>query len=602
MAKNHRVQMTGSLQNAFAPTSLKFGMNMIDLGDQKARVYAIVNFPPKAGPAWLAKAASLPGVTLAMHGLPTDALELTNSLNRAISLLSGNLEASHQALTIQRLESQLRDAHALMKKIDQEQQAVFTTGVFLLVTADDETTCLRRSRRVEQTLAAAGMRARVLTHLQEPGLLAAGPWGIFPEKLRGGSPFQIGSETLAAAFPFSSGGINHGKGIVIGNDADSGIVLVDRWDLRPGSPTVTAGVTNRNWTILAASGAGKTHLTKLMVLREWALGAKIIILDPEREYRSLCKQLGGVWVNTTGGGNSINPFQAAPLPADVDEDTDEDEGTTAMTQHVQRLRSFLNLYLPQLTDIQRARLRRGVMAVYKSKGIDAGTDPATVKEWPTMQDLYRYCQDAAAVKDEPDCQEWATLSALLEDAATGIDSRIWAGGKHPDIGNTYFLVLDIHDLQEVEESVQRAQYFNTLGFAWDILRRDRSEKVMLVVDEAWMMVDPRSPEALSFLKKMAKRIRKYNGSLNVITQNPVDFLDPAIKREGSVVLSNSSTKFLLRQEAEDLAIVAKLFNLSESEQDRLSTARQGEGLLISGNSRAWVTVNTAPHETALMYG
>jgi hypothetical protein len=369
--KYEHIPMTNSLRNAFAPQVLNFGKNMIDIGDQKAMVYAITDFPPKSGPAWLARAANLPGVTLAMHGLPTDALELTNSLNRAITLTSGNLEASHQALTIQRLESQLQDTQTLMKKIDQEQQAVFTTGVFLLVTADDEVTCRRRSRRVQQTLAAAGMRARLLTHLQEQGLMAAGPWDMFPEELRpkDRSLFQISSETLAAAFPFSSGGVNHRDGVVLGSDSDGGIVIVNRWDLTPGSPAVLQGVTNRNFAILSPPGGGKSHTVKCTTLREWAMGAKVIIIDPEREYRSMVKKVGGAWLNAAGGGTRINPFQAPSLPPDTDDDDGEAMANqTTILIHAQRVQDFLSTYLPGLTPLQTALLDQGVEETYSKNG------------------------------------------------------------------------------------------------------------------------------------------------------------------------------------------------------------------------------------------
>lgn len=110
------------------------------------------------------------------------------------------------------------------------------------------------------------------------------------------------------------------------------------------------------------------------------------------------------------------------------------------------------------------------------------------------------------------------------------------------------------------------------------------------------------PQALGLLKRMSKRVRKYSGSLLTVTQNPGDFLAPEVAREGEPVLANASTVPLLRQEGRDLPMVAGLYHLSDAEQERLATARVGEGLIICGNSRAWVTVGTAPHETEIMYG
>ena len=88
----------------------------------------------------------------------------------------------------------------------------------------------------------------------------------------------------------------------------------------------------------------------------------------------------------------------------------------------------------------------------------------------------------------------------------------------------------------------------------------------------------------------------------VVTQNIVDFLAPAIAGDGEQVLTNAAYTVLLRQGGKDLQALTSLFNLSDAEQDKLTNARVGEGLLIAGNDRAWLTVDTAPHESRIMYG
>ena len=77
---------------------------------------------------------------------------------------------------------------------------------------------------------------------------------------------------------------------------------------------------------------------------------------------------------------------------------------------------------------------------------------------------------------------------------------------------------------------------------------------------------------------------------------------PAIAGEGEQVLTNAAYTLLLRQGGKDLQSLTALFTLSDAEQDMLSNARVGEGLLIAGNDRAWITVDTAPHESQMMYG
>jgi len=580
------------LAHLIAPEALDFQPQHLTAGTEWRRLYMVSAFPPSVEAGWLTRAANLPGVTLALHAVPQDAGEIVLALNRRIGAVAGQLAAGAGggALTAQRLTQEAEDAQTLLRQIDAEQQGVYQTGVVLMLSAPTPEEGLRRAKRLEALLGAAGMRARPLVYRQEEGLKAAGPYGLWPDPLRGAQIWP--SATVAASWPFGTAGITHGSGIVLGHDSDEGLVLLDRWE-----PPVDSGITNPNWTILAGSGAGKSHATKLMVLREWAQGAKVIVIDPEREYRQLCQALGGGWVNAGGGTHRINPLQAPPLPADTDSEDDAAEhGLTALGQHLQRVRMTLGLYLPHLTPMQSAVLGRALRTTYEQAGIGLDADPAAVPNdrWPHIGHLY----DTLKAQVDGDSQ---SLAALLEEAAPGADAPLWAGPSTPT-PDSDLVVIDIHDLENAPDATQRAQYANLLGFAWDLVRRDRTERVVLVVDEAWMLIDPRAPEALSFLKRMAKRIRKYGGSLNVVTQNAVDFLAPEVAREGEPVLANASTKLLLRQEAKDLPTVTALFGLSDAEQDRLANAQVGEGLLIAGNQRVWCQIATAPHESLLIYG
>jgi hypothetical protein len=98
------------------------------------------------------------------------------------------------------------------------------------------------------------------------------------------------------------------------------------------------------------------------------------------------------------------------------------------------------------------------------------------------------------------------------------------------------------------------------------------------------------------MKSASKLVRGYNGSFMVITQNVADFMHEAIRGDGEQVLTNSAFTLLLRQGPKDLEVLTRLFTLSEEEQSKLSNAKIGEGLLIAGNRRVWMTVDIAPHE------
>ncbi|CEP67116.1 P-loop containing nucleoside triphosphate hydrolase [Moorella glycerini] len=581
------------LLDVLAPQALDFGPRQITFGEQLARVMVITDYPPRVGPAWLARVAGMPGVVASIHVTPTDPANLVLSINRAIGEYTGRLEMGGNALVMQRTEQALKDAQELLRKIDQEQQQVFYVTVVLLVLAPEQETLDRRTRQVEAALAAAGMRGRVAVFRQEEGLKAAGPWAVLPSGIKDAGARNMPAETVAASFPFTASGINDGSGVVLGRDRDGGLVLVDIWQ-RGGDRT------NSNWTVLAKPGAGKSFAVKMLVLRELARGSRVIIIDPEREYREMCRLLGGAWINCAGGKGRINPLQVRPVP--VDDEGVEVERVTArgpLALHLQTLRTFFSLYLRDLSDLEKAALEEALVEVYHQAGIDWQADPAAVppEKWPTTRELYTYV--AARAKQQP--ETYGRLAVLLRRAVEGADASLWVGPTTASAGSD-LIILDVHDLQNADDAVRRAQYFNVLSFAWHQIEKDRQERTLLVVDEAWLLVDPQTPQALAFLRDTSKRIRKYMGGLVVISQNVVDFLAPEVVRHGQALLDNPTYKLLLAQGEKDLEAITTLMNLSEAEHDLLASAKRGEGLLVAGTQRVHVRIEAAPYEMPYLTG
>jgi len=129
------------------------------------------------------------------------------------------------------------------------------------------------------------------------------------------------------------------KDTSFGKDQNGGIVLIDPW-IRGGDRT------NSNWTILGAPGVGKSATVKHIFLNEYSQGTKIIIIDPEREYKDLCENLNGQWINCGGGaGGLINPLQVKDVPNDETIETkdnllykDEGNGMGALALHFSNLK------------------------------------------------------------------------------------------------------------------------------------------------------------------------------------------------------------------------------------------------------------------------
>ncbi len=574
-----------------APQALSFRQDTIVFGDQVGAVLVVTDYPPRVGPAWLEQLAKLPGVSLSMQIAPADTLELVSALNKSIVEFQSRLAAqSGQPLQKERSAQSLQDAKELMRKIDQESHRVFRVAVFLLVLGRDEQEIRQRIRRVEGACAAAGMRARAATFRQEPALLSAGPWAVFHKEMNEAVGREMPAETIAAAYPWVTSGLNHGRGCLWGRDSQGGVVLIDRWNRPPDS-----GMANANSNILGTSGARKSTTEKIVLLREYALGARIIVLDPEREYRSICRQLGGTWINAAGGQGKVNPLHISPIPDSYDEEDGEDSAQVArspLARKMQRLKAFFGLYLRSLDDLERALLEDAILAAYADFGVTWDTDPASIAEWPTLADVRRHVSAMAGGE---------RVGILLKSATEGADSHLWQGQTAIPAGGD-FIVFDLHELMDAAENVRRAQYFTILGYAWDMVREGRAhgERTHLLSDETWILADPQTPEALAFLRDLSKRIRKYGGSLNVSTQNIGDFFSPELARFGKPIIDNASVKFLMRQEAGDLEVLRSLLHLSDAEAELLGNAPPGEGLLIAGNQRVKLRVEPSPYELELL--
>jgi type IV secretory pathway VirB4 component len=597
--KETQVSENNGLLDALTPQALKFEARQIAFGDQLARVIVIAGYPPRVGSAWLSKVAAFQGVTASIHAGPAqDPGALVKSINMAIGEYAARLSQNNNALIKQRADQSMKDAEELLQKIDAENQQVFYLTVALLLVAPDLDALDAKTRQVEARLAAARMKGRVVVFRQENGLKAAGPWFILPDDIANVGSRNMLSETVAASFPFVASGINDGSGIVLGRDKDGGLVLVDIW--KRGEDR-----TNSNITILGKTGSGKSFASKLLVVREFPQGARVIIIDPLRECRAMCKRLGGSWMNVAGGKSRINPLQIRLLPPGEQDGDEEDfyAGANDLSLHIKILRTFFSLYLQDLNDTEKACLENALIATYERKGITFASASEQIRglapeDYPTMKDLSRYVNEQA--KKKPELYE--RLAILIQRATLGADAALWDGPSTVD-SSADLTVLDIHDLQNADPATRAAQFFNVLTFVWNMIETDAQEQIILVVDEAWMLIDKKTPQALEFLRDASKRIRHYNGALVTISQNLVDFLAPEVMQYGSSLINNPCYKLIMQQGEKDLQALCELLSgVSETEKDLLANAKRGEGLLIAGNQRIFVKIEGAPYEEPYLQG
>jgi len=108
-------------------------------------------------------------------------------------------------------------------------------------------------------------------------------------------------------------------------------------------------------TIFATSGAGKSYFVKLEALRTLMLGAEIIVIDPESEYKALTEAVGGEFISFSFSSPSkINPFDLSAV---------YEEGENSLGLKILSLHSLCKVIMGALTPTQEALLDRAYYGI-----------------------------------------------------------------------------------------------------------------------------------------------------------------------------------------------------------------------------------------------
>ena len=231
--------------------------------------------------------------------------------------------------------------------------------------------------------------------------------------------------------------------------------------------------------------------------------------------------------------------------------------------------------------------------LYLKFNITTNTDISKIEntEFPLLEDLYYLLEDKNKEEYKP---EYEKLLSLIRPISIGQASSLWNG--YTDITvDTGLTVFNTKNIQEFQIQYKRAQYYNIMSFAWEIISKNKDEFDCLIADECHVLVDPNIPQTLEYVRNISKRARKYNSSIIVITQSIEDFLNEKIKLYGQSLLANSTYKLFFKMDGQDLRDVVKVFNLSKKEEELIYNAKRGECLLSAGNRKIFVNVKV-PHK------
>jgi type IV secretory pathway VirB4 component len=543
------------------PDSVEVEARRLRVGDTFHHTVGVTAYPREVRLGWLEPLVTHPGpADLALHVEPIPAPVAAERLRRQLARLesSRRLDAAKGRLGDPGVDASAADARDLADRLARGEGRLFSVGLYATCRGADAEDLERHAGRLRGLLGSLLLDTVPATYRSLPAWITTLPVGVDLLRLRR----TMDTAALAAAFPFASAELSDPAGVLWGrNTRTGGLVFWDRF-AQP----------NYNEVILARSGAGKSYLAKLELLRCLCAGVEAAVIDPEDEYAKLTRAVGGTYIHLGAPGVRLNPF-------------DLDEGPDALTRRALFCHTLVAVLLGETLDPPaRAALDAAIVAAYEVRGVTA--DPRTHRRpAPTLADL----TDALGAGSEP---TGAGLAARLAPYVSGTHRQLFDGPTttRPDGHLVTFSLRDLPD------ELKAAGTLLVLDAVWRRVSdpEDRRRRIV-VVDEAWLLM--RDPAGARFLHRLAKAARKHWCGLTVVTQDAADLLATDL---GQAVVANAATQVLLRQAPQALDLLAAPFRLTDGETAYLAAAQPGEGILLGGNERVGFAALASPAEHRLI--
>ena len=560
-----------TVRDVIAPSSMEVSSHYLRIGELFVRTLFVTDYPRVVSVGWFAPILNLSTtLDVAMFFYPIDSAVILKQLKKKVGVVQADLSADAErgAPRDPAKETALQDIEGLRDSLTQGTERFFQYGLYLTIYEKNEEALDKLTDRVELMLGGQLVQSRRAFFQTEQGFNSTLPLGN--DEIAIG--FNMNSSPAAASFPFMSSDLSSDTGVLYGiNRHNNSLIIFDRFSLQ-----------NANYTVFATSGAGKSYAVKLEVLRGMMMGADVIIIDPEMEYKHLSDAVGGTFINVSLASEAkINPFD---LPRAVGEQISTSDilrsAVITMKGLVRIMLSDPNNPSGQLSPAEDSIIDRALLETYAKKDITADSDLSNV-EAPLMIDFQEVLDGLEGGED---------LAARLEKYTRGTFSGLFNQPTNVDMRNQ----LVIFSVRDLEDELRPLAVYMVVNYIWNVVRSNLKKR-MLVIDEAWWLMQ--HEDSAKFIFALVKRARKYYLGVTTITQDVNDFLN---SQYGKAILNNSALRLLLKQSPAAIDVVADTFILTEGEKYLLLESNVGEGIFFAGNKHAAIKIIASYTEDQLI--
>lgn len=594
--KNDEIELSDNvadLHDLFIPDGLLETKDYLYLGPENyVRTFVVSVYPREIYVGWLDDLFSIEGVSLTTYIEPVPDDKVAKNLKKKLDSVLTEIysrEKNGDITNMPELTTMRDDLLSELTAVQTNRDKMFYITIFLRLRAKNEEDLENKTYLLESLLARKATYLRSLTFRQIEGFKSVLPTGnIYVTDFKR----NVTTGGVAAMFPISNPDMTHNDGIPLGKN------LFTRSPVFMNNFAVPDRLNNQHIAIFGIPGSGKSVALKHMLAQYVIQGKKVVVVDPEGEYKKLINDmLEGEYITIKSGTpTGINLFD---LEIDLDEYGRE---TVDLMTKVAEIRGILgaisrNFNGRPLNALEIVAIEQAVLELYNERDIRDG-EPESLYQEGGIQDGDKFIlgkvkkrmptlsEFQAKLSKKKNAQELSEiLIPFLKGGSMGLfDCETSIDLKSHIIGFNFF---DIKD-----EFTKFYATYVLLSWIWqNFVQRQRDVDKIVANDETWMFV--KYPEAALFLNDLARRGRKHHASLIVASQFIDEFLS---NEEGRAVIKSCATVMLMRQHPSAVDQVTEFFSLSEGTKNLLETFNPGECILsLNGNVTA-VAVEPTSYE------
>ncbi|MEK9181320.1 MAG: DUF87 domain-containing protein, partial [Patescibacteria group bacterium] len=358
-----------SLKDLIAPSAIKINPSELEVSGIFSRSYFVLAYPRYLSSNWLAPVINLDiPIDISMFVYPLNSETILKKLRNKVGQIQSGIMMGQEKGDVRdpMMETALHDVEELRDRLIQGTEHYFRVSLYFTLYAATLEELNKYSSTLETILGSKLIVTKKAFLQMKQGYNSTLPLGQDELAISA----NLNTDPLSSTFPFVSSDLTTNDGILYGiNQHNNSLILFDRFSME-----------NANLVVFAKSGAGKSYAVKLEILRSLMMGASVIVIDPEAEYKHLSDSVGGVFLNVSlNSAHRINPFD---LPRGIEGESEQD----ILRSGIVFLGGLMNILLGKLDSNEDSIMDRALWETYAKKDITQESG-FSGREMPIMEDL-----------------------------------------------------------------------------------------------------------------------------------------------------------------------------------------------------------------------